>query len=217
MPPKATTLYLKIAQTTSEADAEALRRARHLQDDLLKEGEFTAIGDLLIEEEIIDAEEHRQILAQHAYNNFRQADRLLAEWLLEEDLTTQEFIDDVDERSRKAMSRGRPRIPRLATRLLAEESVDSPKFLFMQHLVMGPLHEMTRYFDSFIEDGEDENIVYGRIAYQNQILTRERLFQALFEFGRAGAEGSFFDFLLETDRLSEYEEAMILGFRASFG
>ena len=149
--------------------------------------------------------------------DFRQADRLLAEWLLEEDLTTREFIDEVDRRSRKAMSRGRPRIPRLATRLLAEDDMETPKILFMQHLVMAPLHEMTRYFENFSVEGEDENIVYGRIAYQNQILTRERLFQALFEFGRAGAEGSFFDFLLESDRLSEYEEAMILGFRAGFG
>jgi hypothetical protein len=217
MPPKATTLYLKIAQTTTEADAEDLRRIRRLQDDLIKEGEFTSIGKLLLEEEVIDAQQHQQILAQHAYNNFRQADRLLAEWLLEEDITTREFVDEVDRQSRKAMSRGRPRIPRLATRLLAEEDMETSRVLFMQHLVMVPLQEMTRYFENYIEEGEEENIVYGRIAYQNQVLTRDRLFQALLEFGRTGAEGSFFDFLLETDRLSEYEEAMVLGVRAGFG
>lgn len=218
MPPKATTLYLKVARSTTDADHEELRRVKRLQDARIKEGEFHPIGDLLLEEDVINKEQHHAILVQHAFTNCKQDDRLFGEWLVGQGQTTTAFVEDSRLKTNQALARGQKKIPRLATMILQSDEVDREMVVRMNEEVLQPLHAMTRYFEHYVEKGEDEDITYGRIAFQNQLLTREKLFNALRAYAEEDhGEETFFEFLIESERISDYEEAMILGFRAGFG
>mgnify|MGYP001617686126 CR=1 FL=1 len=217
MPPKATTLYLKIARETTEADHEELRRVKRLQDSKLKEGEFHPIGELLIDEDIITKAQHKEILVQHSFTNCKQDDRLFGEWLVDKGSTTNAFVEESLLKTNQALQKGQKKIPRLATALLQEEDVDRDLIVRMNEHVLQPLHEMTRYFEAFVGEGEDDDVIYGRIAYQNQLLKRENLFAALVAYDEGGDEDGFFEFLVDSERITEYEEAMINGYRAGFG
>ncbi|MBI4615811.1 MAG: hypothetical protein HY720_19485 [Planctomycetes bacterium] len=216
MPPKATALYLKIARSVTEASEDDLRRLKKLQEKEIKEGKFHPIGELLVSEGVITKDQHFTILVQHAFTNCKQDDRLFGEWLVKEGHTTPEIVDASIKKTNQALARGQKKIPRLATLLLQEEKVDSEVVKSMSQNVLQPLHGMTRYFERFVEPDESDDVTIGRIAYQNQLLAREKLWESLLAYSKAGEEEGFFEFLIGSDRLTEYEEAMILGFKTSF-
>lgn len=219
MPPKATTLYLKIARSTTQADHEELRRVKRLQDQKIKEGEFIPIGDILMEEGILTEKDHATILLQHAYTNCKKDDEIFSEWLVSRKLTTKAFVEECRKKTNLALAGGEAKVPRLATAMIGQPKVDKDLIRTMSKKVLAPLHEMTRYFDHFVDpDADDDLVTVGRIAYQNQLLTREKIFAALEEFSKdADEDDEFFEFLLSTQRITDYEEALINGFRASFG
>ncbi|MBI4617374.1 MAG: hypothetical protein HY720_27435 [Planctomycetes bacterium] len=205
MPLKATTLYAKIAEQMKLVSKDDLDRATMLQDAHMVDSKFVPIGDILLQDQVITPESNRAILVQHKFNNCRQDDKILGDWVTHKGYATEYQVEKCLEETKDALARGQKKLPRLSYLLINHQMVEGETKVLVLRInkeVLDPLHEMTRYFTHLVDEANTE-LTLGRIAFQNSFVAREDLFEFLLDRVLGGAtRWDILETIRARDRLS---------------
>lgn len=177
---KATILYSKIAQQLGIAPEDDCRRINNLQDSLIAQGRWSPIGQLFVENKVLTAEQHTEVMHHHKITNRTENDKIVSDFLtkhgLIEEARAQKILQQALERA--AVERTEEEWPRSA--FAAQKWSDEETGRTIQDLIetiYDPLTRMTGYCEVLVEDRGD--LTQGRLAFQLNYVSRAQLFAAL--------------------------------------
>lgn len=184
MPLRASVLFGQIAVGMDLAAKASIDELIADQDEKLVAARYVPLGELAVAAGVIDASADASIRHHVDFTTWREADKIIGDWLVAKGFATRKGVISALSRSKRAMARGDPELPRLVAEI-ARGKADDEKFLslagWLEENVLRPLHEMTRYFEVYADLDESEEEGLGRIAYQHGFVGREQLFAALLD------------------------------------
>ncbi len=177
---KSTILYSKIAQQLGIAPEDDCRRINGLQDSLIAQGRWSPIGQLYIENKVLSADQHAEVLHHHRITNRTENDKIVSDYLtkhgLVEESRAQKTLQQALERA--AGERTTEEWPKSA--FADQKWSDEETSRTIQDLIetiYDPLTRMTGYCEVLVEDRGD--LSQGRLAFQLNYVSRAQLFAAL--------------------------------------
>ncbi|MBI4617213.1 MAG: hypothetical protein HY720_26605 [Planctomycetes bacterium] len=210
MPLKSTILYGKIVRQTTSVSEEEILRINQLQDSLLSRGRWVPIGQLYIENSLIDAAKHKEILHHHRTTNRSENDKVFAEYVVREKLIERSAVDSVLKRALELAPTAPDNTPWPKSALVEETWLDENVAKSIEEIdrtVVDPLMHMTGYCETLVED--KGNLTQGRLAFQLGYVGRSQMFDALLHHWNHSGTKSLLETLIEISLLNEVEEEQI--------